>query len=234
MKQLFFAVFPVLFLVSCYPSKSISPHYEAYGVLQDTPIIQSLFNDKASTITEENIQKVLEGTYHLPQQLRIALVKIDGNNEGKYYWNDEAYLKNQQSYIDLFTGTLQQSKRVKTVTLIPELLMPKPITYTHLREAATRMQADIVVLFSVTSDVYTKYKTFAKDDIKAFATTQLVVLDVRTGLVPFSTICTKDVLSQKKKEETDLYEARSRIKSEAVLLTIADTGDKVTAFLNKE
>ena len=235
MKQLFPALCVLILLAACGTTKNISNTGEntvtGYGMPQDTPIIQSLFNDKASTISEENIQKVLDGTYQLPQQLRIALVKIDGYNEGRYYCNDEAWLKNQQSYIDLFTTTLKQSARVKKITLIPDLLIPKPVTYTHLREAAIRMQADVVVLFTVTSDVYTKYKTFAKDDIKAFATTQVVMLDVRTGLVPFSTICTKDVLSQKKKEETDFYEARSRVKSEAVLLTIADIGERVNAFL---
>jgi hypothetical protein len=236
MRQALPAIFALLIFASCYSSRNFPAAQEvnhtALGILQDTPIARSLFIDKTSTISEENIQRVLDGTYQLPQQLRIALIKIDGSNEGKYYWNDESYLKNQQSYIDHFTNTLRQSARVKKITLIPDLLVNKPVSFTYLREAAIRMQADVVVLFTVTSDVYTKYKTFARDDIKAFATTQLVILDVRTGLIPFSAISTKDVLSQKKKEETDAYEARSRIKSEAVLLTIGDIGEKVTAFLN--
>jgi hypothetical protein len=57
------------------------------------------------------------------------------------------------------------------------------------------------------------------------------VLDVRTGLIPFSAIVTKDTLSQKKKEELDYAEAASRIQNEAVLLTINDISEKITAFL---
>lgn len=236
MKPTLPALAALLFFASCETTKNLAlpaaeDSYLKHEYGKDTLILQSLFSDRASTISEDNIQKVLEGNITLPQQLRVALVKVDGSNEGKYYRNDESYLKNQQSYIDLFTGTLQQSPRVKKVTLIPDLLVSKQLTYTNLREAAVRMQADVVVLFSVTSDVYTKYKAFARDDIKAFATTQLIVLDVRTGLVPFSTISTKDVLSQKKKEETDVYEARNRIKNEAVLLTIGDIGEKVNGFL---
>jgi hypothetical protein len=234
MKPTLLALAVLLFFASCETTKNLAIPEDGYlkhDYEKDTLILQSLFSDRASTISEENIQKVLEGNITLPQQLRVALVKVDGNNEGKYYWNDESYLKNQQSYIDLFTSTLQRSARVKKVTLIPDLLVSKQLTYTNIREAAVRMQADVVVLFSVTSDVYTKYKAFAKDDIKAFATTQLIVLDVRTGLVPFSAISTKDVLSQKKKEETDVYEARSRVKNEAVLLTIGDIGEKINGFL---
>ena len=94
------------------------------------------------------------------------------------------------------------------------------------------MQADIVVVYAITSDIYSKYKFFSKADIKAFATTQLIVLDIRTGLIPFSSIVTRDDLSQKKKEELDHSEAASRIQNEAVLLTISDIGQKISDFLN--
>ena len=94
------------------------------------------------------------------------------------------------------------------------------------------MQADVVVVYAITSDIYSKYKLFSKPDIKAFATTQLIVLDVRTGLIPFSTIMTRDYLSQKKKEELSNSEAASRVQNEAVLLTINDIGQKITQFLN--
>ena len=81
-----------------------------------------------------------------------------------------------------------------------------------------------MVIFSISSDIYSKYKLFQKPDIKSFATTQLIILDVRTGLVSFSTMSTRDQLSQKKKEELDNAEATNRIQHEAVLLTINDIG----------
>ena len=93
------------------------------------------------------------------------------------------------------------------------------------------MQADVVVVYAITSDIYSKYKIFSRPDIKAFATTQLIILDIRTGLIPFSTIVTKDFLSQKKKEELDHSEAASRIQNEAVLMTINDIGQQITDFL---
>ena len=88
MKPTLPAIFALLFFASCETTKNLAlppeEHITGYG--KDTLILQSLFSDKASTISEENIQKVLEGSAELPQQLRIALVKVDGNNEGKYYW----------------------------------------------------------------------------------------------------------------------------------------------------
>jgi hypothetical protein len=113
-------------------------------------------------------------------------------------------------------------------------LLARPYTFTNIREASVRLQADIVIAYSITTDIYSKYKLFTKPDIKVFATTQLIILDVRTGLVPFSTVTTKDVLSKRLQDELDNAEASNRIQKEAVLLTINEIGEKLKDFFNKQ
>jgi len=234
MKQITILIAIAVFTSSCGTSRHANNTPYSESLNNDTLITQSLFNDKAATISEESIQKILEGNFKLPEQLRVAIVKLENTQLKKYYWNywsDEEYLKAHQSYLDLFSEKLKQSLRVIKLSIIPDLLISKIPSFTNIREAAVRMQADIVVVYSITGDIYSKYKFFTKPDIKAFATTQLIILDVRTGLVPFSTIITKDFLSQKKKEEIDNAEARNRIQHEAVLLTINEIGQKMTEYL---
>lgn len=200
---------------------------------QDPPIIKSLFNDKNATISEENIKKILEGHYELPQNLRVSIVKLESTQSYRsYFWNNETYLKSQQEYLDLFTSQFTQSERVKKVSKIPDLLISSNPTFTSIREAAVRMQSDIVVVYSINSDLYSKYKLFSKSDIKAFATTQLIILDVRTGLIPFSTISTKEYQSKRTDSEVNDNEAANRIKNKAVLLSIKAIGEKINTFLN--
>lgn len=234
MKQIFPFLSVIFFIISCGTAKPITTSSGDSFTNQDTLITQSLFNDRNANISEENIQKILEGNYRLPQQLRVAIVRLDNTSQRRSYWRDEQYLKTQQSYLDLFQEKLKQSARVANVSIIPDLLISKSPSFTTIREAAVRMQADVVVIYTINSDLYSKYKFFSKPDIKAFATTQLIMLDVRTGLIPFSSIVTKDALSQKTKEELDNTEASNRIQNEAVLLTINDIGQKITAFLNKK
>ncbi|MET0243998.1 MAG: hypothetical protein ABW174_11040 [Flavitalea sp.] len=201
----------------------------------DTSITQSLFTDRQSNISEENIAKILDGNLKLPAKIRVAVFRLEPSNQYKRsywsYWNNEDYLKTQQSYLDLFSEKLKGSSRVKTLSVIPEVLLPKAPTFTNIREAAVRMQADVVVIYSISSDLYSKQKMFAKTDMKAFATTQLVVLDVRTGLIPFSRVSTKDSQSQKQKTELDNSEAATRIQNEAVLLTINDIANQINSYL---
>jgi len=233
MKKIILGTIAIFSLISCGVSKAVSNYPETNYVSQENePITQSLFNDKNSTISEENIQKILTNAYKLPENLRVAFVKLESSqNQRRYYWSDEEFLKNQQSYLDSFIKNFRNSNRVKTIKTIPDLLISSNPTFTSIREAAVRTQSDIVVIYSINSDLYSKYKMFSKADIKAFATTQLIILDVKTGLIPFTTIVTKDVQSKKTDNELNNSEAANRIKNEAVLQTINEIGNQINEFL---
>ncbi|MEC3908334.1 hypothetical protein VOI54_14990 [Tamlana sp. 2201CG12-4] len=237
MKHTFYLI--ILIVLSSCASGQIGQSTQgisAHGYYEpEKPITQSLFNDKTSTISEENIQKILDGSYSLPKNLRVSLVKLEStHNRRIYYWNDEEYLKSQQEYLDLFTTKFKQSERVQKISKIPDLLISTNPTFTSIREAAVRTQSDIVVIYSINSDLYSKYKLFAKSDIKAFATTQLIILDVRTGLIPFSIIVTKEYQSKRQENELNDNEAANRIKNEAVLITIQEIGERINKFLKNE
>ncbi len=245
MKKIIFLFSSIIALSSCTSLESMrqTDFHQTYlekqkfqsGFTLDPPITKSLFSDKESTISEESIQKILDGTYALPKNLRVSIVKLESSQQyGGYYWTNEAYLKSQQAYLDKFSKVFETSERVKKVASIPAILLSSNPTYTNIRESAVRTQSDIVVIYSITSDIYSKHKLFAKNDIKAFATTQLIVLDVRTGLIPFSTIVTKDFQSQKQEEELNENETINRVKNKAVLLTIEEIGVALKSFLENE
>ncbi len=235
MKKTILFVLAVILFASCSTTKQASSDsaYSAFGYNNDLLISQSLFADNNSTISEENIQKILDGTYRLPEKLRIAVVKLDSKQyQQRYYWTNEDYLKTQQAYLDLLSDKFLSSQRVEKVSVIPDLLISNNPSFVNIRESAIRTQADVVAVFSINSEIYSKTKIFSSTDIKAFATTQFILLDVRTGLIPFSTTVTKDYQSQKLKMDFDDFEARDRVKNEAVLLTLNETGRLLIEFLD--
>ena len=234
MKQLL--VLAVL-ISACTPSRiSSGPGSGNYGFNNPEPPIQvSLFDDINASISEENIQKILDGKYALPEDLRVSIVKLDGTQKQfSQYWANEDFLKSQQAYLDLFSEKLKSSSRVKKVSIIPDILVSNAPSFTTIREAAVRMQSDIVLVYTINSDIYTAYRLFTRAEIKAFATTQIIVLDVRTGLVPFSAIVTKDYQSSKLNSEVSDTEASTRIKNQAILLTIEDIGTQLKDYFSKK
>ena len=76
MKQVTLCIFVAILISSCDTGKQAASSNQGYAN-EDTLITQSLFNDKAATISEENIQRVLDGSYRLPQQLRVAMVLLE-------------------------------------------------------------------------------------------------------------------------------------------------------------
>ena len=200
-------------------------------------LTQSLFEEMDRTISEENIQKLLDGKLLLPDTLRIAVYKHGGTSargvKFGYYRTDEEFLKTQQSFVDTIVSGLSKSTRVQKVTLLPTMLIPSNPTLTRLRESAVRVQADVLLVFAIQSDLYEKTKLISKDEIKAYATTEALLLDIRTGLIPFSTILTNDYLSKETRDDLNFAEQRARAERVAVHLTLARLTERLRAFLKQ-
>jgi hypothetical protein len=201
------------------------------------PITQSLFNATDRTINEEDIKKLLDGDLRLPDTLRVAIYKFGTTNRsfqyGNYGYGEENSVKAHQSFVDTLVANLEGNAKVKQVNIIPSLMLSAQPTITQLREAAVRLQSDILLVFSSSSDIYYKSKVLKKDETKAYATTEAFIMDIRTGLVPFSTMITKDFLTTKMTVE-QVGEVRQRAQRLAVLLTLDEVGKKVNLFLKKQ
>ncbi len=199
-------------------------------------ITESLFNDKDRTLSEENIKTLLDGKLILPDTLRAAVFKVGMNNHFYsnmlYSRNYEVSIKGQQNLFDSLAASLKQNTRIEQVHSIPTMMLSTYPNITQLREASVRLQSDILIVYSTTSDIYYHQKIIKKDEIKAFATTELFVLDVRTSLIPFSTVVTKDYIAKEIKGELNA-ETRKRAEQEATLQTLIEIGEQVKKFLNK-
>ncbi len=199
-------------------------------------ITESLFDANNSTISEADIQRLLNGRIVIPDSLRIAVYKYGGTSVNRYYssyWTNEEYLKTQQSFLDSLVAQLKPCRKIEEVVLVPSLMTSGNPGITQLREAAVRLQADLLLVFSVNSDIYYKYKALQKNESKAFATCETILLDTRTGVIPHSSVVTKENLLVKEKEDWTNQELRKRAENGAIALTLMEAGQRVTAFLDR-
>lgn len=237
MKNLVFAILTLTGLCAC--SVSQSPvAYPPYSQLaqEREPITQSLFESADRTISEADIQRLLDGKIKLPDSARIAIFNFGTNNLNKYYSGyayDEEYLRFRQNNIDTLIAALQRSPRVAKTLLMPTMMTHANPNLTNLRESAVRLQADMLVIFTTTSDIYYKYKAFKKDQAKAFATIETVLLDIRTSLVPYSDIVTKEELIIKEVTDLDIRETQKRAENAAIMSALTESGNNILAFLNE-
>ncbi len=226
-----------LFLSSCVTRRSVptaEPYYQSYG--SNEVITESLFNDKDATLTEASIQKLLDGRIEIPDNARIAVYRFGNGNRSRYYpsWTtNEAYLKTQQEYLNTLTKNIEESEGVQNVILMPQMMTSRQPNITQLREAAVRLQADMLLVFQLNSDLYHKYKVFKKDEAKAFATCEAVLLDIRTGVIPHSSVYTEEFFTQKMETDLTVEDMHRRTENEAVMKVLNKTGAELSRFLKQ-
>jgi hypothetical protein len=232
--------FASLMLWSCGRSYSKvgATSYEGQKVKRydDGYIIQSLFTDKESTISEEDIQRLLNGKIQIPDTVRIAILNMNStfSNYNRYAWNNEEEMRTQRNQFEILKTKLESTGRTKKVFLLPKLMTKSNPTLTQLRESAVRMQADLLLIFHIKSDLYYKYKMFKKNEVKAFATCESLLMDIRTGVIPFSDVLTHDILKKKDDEDFNNDELRKRAIQEASKLTLESLGNDLIDFFKNE
>ena len=199
-------------------------------------LTESLFDYKERTLSEADIRYILDGHIHFSDTVRLAIFNLGGNvaRFGAWRWNDEEGLKTQQQLIDTLTRALRRSGRVHKVILLPSIVTgSKPNIY-QLRESAVRVQADMLLVFSLYSDLFRKYRAFKKDEAKAFATSEAILMDVRTGIIPHTSVVTKSAQSLKEKSDFSTQEMEKRALYLATLEALLETGNKTAAFLEEQ
>jgi hypothetical protein len=228
----------IVLLISCSSPAVYSGGGAVHRSAPDPEIITtSLFDSKDKTLSEENIQRLLNGKIKLPDTIRIAVYKYGNSSGRRYYsnwWLDEEFLKVQQQYIDTLVSEIKVSNRVKKVTLMPSMMISNNPSLTELREATVRLQADMLLVFSINSDIYYKYKMFKEDEAKAFATTETILMDIRTGVIPHSSIVTREKFIKKSQADLSTDEMRKRAEIDAVVLSLIETGQRAANFLNEK
>ena len=123
------------------------------------------------------------------------------------------------------------SDQIAEVTPLPSLMTPSRPSIPALREAAVRMQANMLLVFRIESDTYSQYRVFSKDRVKAYSTCELVLLDVRTGWVPFTRVVSRERLELKLPGDLDLSETMRRAEAASAAEALKDAAGDLVAFM---
>ena len=72
---------------------------------------------------------------------------------------------------------------------------------------------------------------FSKDKVKAYSTCEVVVLDVRTGLVPFTRVVSCDQVETKQSSDFDLAETMRRAEQVSATDALKNAAGDLVAFM---
>jgi hypothetical protein len=200
------------------------------GVSQEEDA-KPLFKSDATGLTDADIERILNHPLALPKRNRIAVLRLAGAMAWRFHSDDIVQLN--EAIEREFIGTLKASNRVYDSSFLPALLVPESRTVAHLREAAARYQADLLLAYRTRCASYEKFRLFAANQTRAFCSVEAVLLDVRTGIVPFTAVSTNNVETAEGADDKSFAETIKRNELAAIGKSLNEIARDLVSLLDK-
>jgi len=188
----------------------------------------SLFSGDAATLSDDAINTILSYKYTPPKLSRVALMPF--GREIWSNWSEELSLASEQIQTNVI-DQLMSAPSVYDASYLPSILIPERRTVPHLREAAARYQADLLLVYRSYCQTFERYRIFAADRSRAYCGVEAVLLDTRTGLVPFTSVASESYDVTENKADTNFRETRLRAQLEATAQALGKVSSEVVDFL---
>jgi len=234
-KYLFLAFFMIAVLSSCAGTVLTEPQVGAraadgalLAALAETPEQKSLFSSDSAILSDDEIMRILAHRLLLPKQSKIGILSL-----GRSYWSgwSDELARTGSEVQSTLVAKLKSCSSVFDASYLPNLLIPEKRTVGHFREAAARYQVDLLLIYQASCSTYEKYRFLSPDKLKSYCTVEAVLLDTRTGIVPFTATASRDFVAEKSDADLNLMETMRRVELNALRETLGEIGDKVVAFL---
>lgn len=189
----------------------------------------SLFSSDDAILSDEDVSKILAYRF-VPQMInRICILPI-----GQMYWDgwSDELDKADEAIQNAFVDKLLSAPSVYDASYLPTLLIPGDKTIGHLREAAARYQSDLLLVYKASFRTYQKYKFFKPDQSKAYCHLEAVLLDTRTGIVPFTTLVSRTFVANEQKSDMNFQETIRKAHLSALESALYEVGDEVVDFMS--
>ena len=197
----------------------------------EAPLADSLFKEDQAVLSNEDLHRILAARVVLPDKAKLAVVRF---GRLPYWWGwSEDFVRVNEEIDATFLGTLRTSPKLRDVAYLPSLVTPHLMTLPYLRQSAARCQADLLLVYRTSTRTYTKQRWFAAERTKAYCTVEAVVLDTRTGLIPFSTVVNEYYSASKTKGEMEFAETVAKAQQKAIGEAWRRVAKETVAYLDR-
>ena len=205
------------------PSRGLASFQQSAGA-------DSLFSSDAAVLGDAEIERILSYEYEAPALNRVALMPFGwGTWSG---WSEEMALSVEAVDTQVLQ-TLRVSPRILDASFLPSILVPEKRTVAYLREAAARYQADLLLVFRSSCQSFQRYRLFRAEQSRSYCIVEAVLLDVRTGLVPFVTSSTQNFEATERDDDFNLQETILRAQLDALASALGDVSEAAVQFIER-
>jgi hypothetical protein len=220
----------VLFLTGCSMKHAAAPPAPppVESILESSPE-QSLFKGDQSVLSDQDIARILATQIKIGERHHLAILNLSSS----YSWSQDLAEVEARNFADLVQA-LKSSSQLTEVRLLPRLLVPEKRTVPYLREAAARIQADLLFVYTSRIESFQRDRFFKADEVRAQCVAESVLLDVRTGIVVHTGHATENIAIKKTAADMNFSETIARAQAEARGKAVLSLANSLTAYLAQE
>jgi hypothetical protein len=170
----------------------------------------SLFKGDQAVLSDQDIARILGTQVRLTDRHRLAILNLSSMNP----WSEDIADTEAKNFDNLLR-VLRSSPQLTEVRFLPTLLVPEKRTVPYLREAAARIQADLLFVYTARIQSFRRDRFLKSDEVRAQCVAESVLLDVRTGIVVHTARATENIAMKKTPADLNFSETVARAQSEA-------------------
>ena len=226
---------PALWLLAATGCASVAsrPHPSLHTAPPDGPDEQqplSLFPADGAALSDTEIARILSARPLLRPEMRVAVLHLEHRSVDFSWLYRSERVPATWLHEQLFAA-LRGAPGIHYASYLPAFLTPQKLGVGHLREAAARYQADLLLIFRTECRTHKQFRLLSASQAKAYCLADAGVIDVRTGLVPFSSRAVQQYVIDQEKAELDLEETVRRSEQTAVEAAMAENGRNLAEFM---
>jgi hypothetical protein len=223
----FILIIAALSLSGCAKKMAVAPPPSLNSMVADDSerLQQSLFKGDQAVLSNEEIDRILNGRIVLTERHRLAVLGLNP----KSYWSPSVADQDSQN-MERFLQELRSSTQFKEVRFVPSLLIPERRTVPYLREAAARFQADLLLVYTTRIQTFRQYRVFGSDEVRARCLAESVLLDVRTGVAAHTAISSEIIDVKKSKSDLNFSETIAKAEADATGKALLSLAKSVNAY----
>jgi len=196
------------------------------------PLAESLFKADQAVLSNAEIDRILTAKIVAPEHTRLRVIRVGERYPFRHGWWSPQTLQLEQQALDGLLAKLRASPRVADAQVVPTLLTPPVTTIPYLREAAARMQGDVLLVYRLFTQNFQREGWFGNDKVRAVCTAEALLLDTRTGIVMDAAVATAPFPSTRTQKDMSFEETIARAEEEATAKALLQLGDKLAEFFN--
>lgn len=188
----------------------------------------SLFKGDQAVLSDQDIAKILNTRLSLTDRHRMAVLSL-----GSSSWWSEDIADMEAKNFDAMLQAFKADAQLTDVRLLPSLLVPERRTVPYLREAAARIQTDLLFVYTTRIQTFNRSRFLKPNEVHAQCVAESVLLDVRTGIVADTARATENIALTKAPSDLNFSETIARAESDARGKALVSLAQMVVKRLSK-